>query len=198
MSNRKPKRIEELIQTIKLASQNPNLFREEQLKHALVEAIYPTSEDVSLGRDIYYASYTERPSADDELIRKDERQVNEICQKVRVEVLEQLRSDISRLLDATRKEASVENMTRAITESIRRMSEIPEVRKIYALVEPENLHFIIAHSGVDRIGVLRRIVEVENSLDSKFEEIYFEFKVLHLSEIDENLVSDNLLIFERA
>jgi len=198
MSSRKSRRIEEVIQILNIVSKNPALLTRDQVVRALAEKVYTTPEDLMSVPDLYYVSFESRPKTEDALKKTIERQVDEICQKVRIEVLEQVRSDISRLLDATKKEASVENMTRAVTESIRKVSEIPEVKKIYAFLEPGNLCLIIIHSAMDRISMLRRIVEIENSLDLRFEDIYFEFKILHLSEIDENLISDALLIFERA
>lgn len=183
-------KIEELRQAIKILSNNPEMLAKNPAM--LVEIMNRIVPGVKITLSF------ETNHEEDTLSKRMEGQFDEICKRVKTEVLEQIRSEISGLFEATKKQVAVEIMTQAINESIRMISKIQEVKKIYAFIEPENIQLIIVHSGSDRIDLLRKIVEIENSLGAKFENIYFDFKILHYSEVDENLILDGQLIFMRA
>jgi hypothetical protein len=89
-------------------------------------------------------------------------------------------------------------MIQAMGESMKKISLIREVRKVYVFTESENLRFMVIHDSDTRIGTLRRIAAIENWLDATFEDLYFEFDVLHVSEVNDNLTQNGLLIFERT
>jgi hypothetical protein len=183
-------KIEELRQAIKILLNNPEMFARNPMLAEMVSSITPSAGITLLS---FEAGHRE-----EDLNKRMEGRVDEICKKIKTEVLEQIRSEISSLFEATKRQVSIEVMTRAINESIKMLSKIQEVKKIYAFIEPENIQLIIVHSASDRIDLLRKIVEIENSLGAEFENIYFDFKILHYSEVDENLILDGQLIFMRT
>ena len=191
MSKEKTKSFAELTQELSLIANNPGILAKNP--NMIMEIVGKLSQEM----EISYVSF--KPSRQDagQVNKQLGEQVDAICGKVRGEVLEQIRSEISGIFGTTRGQFSARSMMQAMSETIRRISLIREVRAIHALAEPESLRFIVVHDSADRIETLRKVAEVENWLDSNFEDLFFEFEVLHHSEVNEDLTRDALLIFER-
>jgi len=180
---------------MRILSENPEIIaKNPAMLNDLMEKIRP---DMS-ARAISFVSV--EPSRREDLgsSRQMREQIDEICRRVKTEVLEEIHSKIPGLLDATKMTTSIRNTVQASNESVRMLSEIEEVKEIYAYIEPDNLRLVVIHGETDRIEILRKVVEIETLFDLKFEDIYFEFKVLHHSEVNESSISDGLLIFRRA
>lgn len=192
MSAQRPRSLEELIQAMKILSNNPEMYAKNPAMFAeIMGRIIPETE-------ISFVSFKPSRREKHDLGMQMKVQIDDICRKIKAEVLEQIRSEISKLFDATKRQTSARSMVQAMSESIRIISEIQEVKEIYAFAEPENLRLVIVHDATDRIELLRKVVEIENSFDIRFEDTYFEFKVMHYSEIYENLMPEGLLIFKRT
>jgi hypothetical protein len=41
-------------------------------------------------------------------------------------------------------------------------------------------------------------MEIESLLDARYEDIFFQFDALHYTEVDENSMSNDLLVFLRS
>jgi hypothetical protein len=188
----KSKKLSELIQAVKILSKNPELLVKNPALFAEILESGISSDEISL------ASFESSRKEENYVSKQMEGRVHEICEKIKMEVLEEVRSEISGLFEALKEQSSVETMMQAISDSMKMISQIQEVKRIYVFLEPANLQFIIVHDANDRLSLLRKIMEIGNMLDAKFEDIYFEFKVLHHSEINENLISEGRLIFMRA
>lgn len=192
MSTQRPKSLEELIQAMKILNNNPEMLAKDPAMLAeIVGRVIPETE-------ISFLSFKPSRREKYDLNTQMKGQIDDICKKIKAEVLEQIRSEISKFFDAAKRQTSARSMVQAISESVRIISEIQEVKEIYAFTEPENLRLVIVHDATDRIELLRKVVEIENSFDIRFEDTYFEFKVMHYSEIYENLMSEGLLIFKRT
>jgi len=122
-------------------------------------------------------------------------QINKICEKVKDKVIKQIRSELSALVKS-QEIASISRKSNALSDTLKLISQIPEVNEAYFYLEDGILKFIIIHDSPNRIDVLRKVIEVENTLDEKFEDLYFDFIVLHRSEMDHELIPGNL-IFKR-
>lgn len=191
MSAHRAGSLEELIQAMKILKNNPEMFAKNQTMFEIMRRIIPETE-------ISFVSFKPSRREEHDLGTQMKVQMDDICRKIKAEVLEQIRSEISKLFDATKRQTSARSMVQAMSESIGIISEIQEIKEIYAFTEPENLRLVIVHDAIDRIELLRKVVEIENSFDIRFEDTYFEFKVMHYSEIYENLMSEGLLIFKRT
>ena len=195
MSTRKSEQIEEFIQLMKIISKNPSIISKNP-------SIFLRNPLMRAGIIDYIMVDEELSPVPIEFKREREgeinKQINELSQQISRKVLEQIRSDISKLLSVTESQASVKALTQAINESIKMISEIREVKKVFAFVEPKTLGLIIIHDADDKLELLKKIVKIENFLDEKFEDIYFEFETLHHSEIDNDSLIDGMLIFMRV
>ncbi len=189
MSIRSKRKLKETLQLLNIIEKNPNLVENQALVHEIID---------SMPKDYFEKNDFEFVSVSDNSPQVESKNtIDEICKKVKNEVLEQVRSDISSLVNAVNKEASTDEMTRALSDSIRSISGIPQVKKIYASIEPNNLYMIVIHKSTDRIGILRKVVEVQNLLDVKFDRVYFDFKILHESELRDNQTLSTSIVFER-
>jgi hypothetical protein len=160
----------------------------------LSEILGKVNQDMEISFVSFKPSHQETNQLDKQLME----QVDAVCGRIKADVVEQVRSEISNILGATRSQVSARSMIQAMGESMKKISLIREVRKVYVFTESENLRFMVIHDSDTRIGTLRRIAAIENWLDATFEDLYFEFDVLHVSEVNDNLTQNGLLIFERT
>jgi predicted secreted protein len=190
--SKRAKSLEEMTQALQLIAHNPDILAKNP--DMLSQIVDKVSQDM----EISVVSF--KPSRQDvnQVSKQMEENVDVICGKIRQDVLKQVRSEIAGLFGTARSQLSTVAMMQAMSESIKKLSLIREVRAVYVFTEPENLRFVVIHDSMDRIDVLRKVVEIENGLDADFEDLYFEFSVLHRSEVNDDLIRDALLIFERT
>lgn len=180
----------ETIQLINILEKNPELLRRGRDLVTWVE-----SSDMGLK---WRLQPPELCQNEDEQLENQTKEVDALVERIKMQALEQMRSEVSRLLNATRKQSSTRFLMQAMSDSIEFISNNTEVKEIYSFVESEELRLTIIHNSENRIGILRQMMKIENMLDLKYPDIFFEFKVLHGSEMNETLKSQGLTIFKRS
>jgi len=192
MSTESSKRTRELTQAMRVLARNPELYAKNP------SMLSDTLANIISGSEVSFVSFNPSVRREDEMTDQMQSRMEDICQKVTLRVLEQVRSEIPRLFEASRSQLSASKTIEAIGQIVKMISKIDEVRKVYARVEPEGLRITIIHDSTQRLELLRKVMEIEGLLDARFEDVFFQFDALYYTEIDESSVSNDMLIFLRS
>lgn len=80
---------------------------------------------------------------------------------------------------------------------VKMVSNIPDVRTVYCRKVPDGFDFWTLFESPDRIKSLREIVTAQTELDKIFKEIYFDFMIDHIEDVDKEELDDWDKIFEK-
>jgi len=78
------------------------------------------------------------------------------------------------------------------------ISEIPEVKEAYYLETTDGFDFWTLFESSNRIGTLQKIVQVQVELDRTYKDVYFDFLVNHISDVDRSEFGNWKLIYKKA
>jgi hypothetical protein len=185
---RKKVDIEQILRALKALPQ------EHEITRKIKSDLFRLSLLSSRTSGITYTTFG--PSTAEKKSKLTEDQIDELRQKIKDEVIKQIRSEIFQFIK-TQKVMFAEKKIDALSDTLKEISKIPEISEAYLDIENETLKFTIIHESPDRINILNKIIEIENMLDEKFEDLYFDFTVLHCSEISRELISSNLIFKQR-
>jgi len=77
------------------------------------------------------------------------------------------------------------------------ISKIPEVREAYYRETEDGFDFWTLFESTDRIRALKNIVQVQVELDRTFKDVYFDFLIDHLTDVDRRELQNWNLIYRK-
>jgi DNA-binding Lrp family transcriptional regulator len=86
----------------------------------------------------------------------------------------------------------------ALREYKEKIAEVPEVVKVFYMISEEGIDFLTLFESSNRLGVLKKIVPLHVDLDRTYKEVYFDFQVNHIAEVDVEELRDWTLLYQKT